>query len=84
MIVAGVRAAQAQAGGRDGLGGADRFAGEGRRPAGQTDRVAAEHAAERAAGGGGGGSAVINLVVGGDAADHRGFGYVKRSAHRAG
>src|SRR5439155_852983 len=84
LIVGGIQTAEAQAGGGDSLGGADRFGGEAGGAAAQADIVAGQRAAQGAGGDGGSRGAVVNLVVRRDAGGHRRFGYVKRSAHCAG
>src|SRR6185369_9401042 len=74
LIVAGVGAAQTQAGGGDGLVGADVFVGEAGGAAAEADVVAAEHAVDGAGSDRSGNGAVIDLVVGADQRSEGGGG----------
>src|SRR5213075_2249358 len=82
LIVAGVGAAQAKAADRDGLVGADRFAGKAGGAAAEADVVAAQHATEGAGGDRSVGGAIIDLVVGADQGSEGGGGDIGGGAGR--
>src|SRR5262249_1269865 len=82
LIIAGVGAAQAQAGGGNCLGRANGFAGEAGGAAAEGDVFARQHAGQRTGSDRGGGGAIIDFAIGGDTASNGSLIDGKSAAHR--